>query len=540
MKSPRVRWAGSFPALALTAAFALVAPAACEANSEVSLPGGTGGGQCLEQSEKCGFEGCDTNDDCNAGRFCNSFGACAPSCEKCGAPCGPAMPCGAGQYCSVSGTCEQECRPNVEDPRCGQSPQGEIYLCGIDGKCTQEVEPEGPDLDGVGGSDGTGGTNGEGGGMGCIDEEVRFTPEIPNVVLLIDQSFSMTGEQGFSALVEQEIAAGTYVPWECEQVGNPSNSQGPSETWRWNVVRTVLFNPTDGIVKQLDGDVRFGMALYSSENGNVPGRDGEPKVCPMLTEVPIVEEDVEFGNYDQMLAQMQCSDLIVDTPTRESLTAVAEKLAAAELEGPKIIVLATDGLPDSCDCPNYNNQGPPPATCRDVAQGGDDPEANWVERGDPPVRMPPSAAEQYDVIQEAKRIYEELGIVVHVVDVSTPDDPTLRAHLTEVATAAHGEIYDGTRPSGLIDAFRTIIDGARSCVIDLQGEILAGKEDQGTVTLDGVQLELLPDGVGDGWKLNSSSQLELVGEPCDLIKSGQHDIDIDFPCDVFIPDPIFK
>lgn len=450
------------------------------------------------------------------------------------------MPCAPNQYCSESGTCEQECTPNTPDPRCGKSPEGETYLCGLNGKCTQELEPEGPDLGvGVGGAHGTGGSTGEGGGDGCIEEEVRFTPEIPNVVLLIDQSRSMTGEQGFTALVEQEIEAGTYVPWECEEAGNPIGSQGPPQTWRWNVVRTVLFNPTDGIVKQLDGDVRFGMALYSSRNGNIAGpNDEEPKVCPLLTEVPIIEADVDFGNYEEMLAHMPCSEVVVDTPTRESLTIVAEKLAAADLSGPKIIVLATDGLPDSCDCPNYAESNPP-AACLDVARG-EDPEANWVERGDPPVLMPPSAAEQYDLVQEAKRIYEELGIVVHVVDVSTPNDPTLRAHLTDVATAAHGEIYDGTRPSGLIDAFQTIIDGARSCVIDLQGEIMEGKEDEGTVTLDGEVLTFLPDGMGDGWKLNSSSQLELVGEPCDLIKSGKHDIDIDFPCDVFIPEPIVK
>lgn len=504
------------------------------------MPADDDGEDCLEHSEKCGFEGCETSDDCNPGRFCNSFGACEGSCATCGAACNDATPCKAGQYCSVSGTCEQECAPDFADPRCGKDPEGRTYLCGLDGKCTKTPEEEEPPL-GLGGqSNGTGGTMGEGGGEGCIDQEVEFRPEIPNVVLLIDQSLSMTDSDGFGTLVNQEIQAGTYVPWGCpENPEDPLDSPDQEDAdWRWNVVRNVLFNPETGIVKQLEESVRFGMTLYSSENGNVPGGGTEPKVCPMLTEVPIVEDDLNFGNYDQMLAQMQCSELIIDTPTRESLKATAEKLAAADLDGPKIIVLATDGLPDSCDCPNYNSQGPPPATCFDVAQGmGADPQANWVMRGEPPVLMAPSAAEQYDLVQEAKRIYEELGIVVHIVDVSTPNNPALRQHLTEVAEAAHGEIFDGTRPSGLVESFQTIVDGVRSCVIDLGGEILEGKESEGTVTLDGDELTFLPDGEGDGWKLNTKSQLELVGEPCELIKSGKHDIDIDFPCDVFIPEP---
>jgi len=455
------------------------------------------------------------------------------------------MACPSGQFCSSSKTCEQECTPNEAGGKCGASGTGLPYLCAHDGKCTTSVKQDPPpdDIDASGGSTGTGGQMMQEGGMGggCIDVEVGFNPVIPNVVLVIDQSLSMTDGEGFGTLVDQEITAGTYTPWGCpENPEDPLDSPDQADdNWRWNVVRNVLFNPTTGIVKGLEESVRFGMALYSSQNGSVPPMGGgDPPVCPMLTEVPIIEMETDFGNYDEMLAQMLCSNLIVDTPTRESLAQVANQFAEAELDGPKIIVLATDGLPDSCACPNYSQGfGNIPASCRDQASGmtQEEREANWVERGDPPVRMPPSQAEQFDVVQEAKRVYEELGIVVHIVDVSTPNDPTLRQHLTDVATAAHGEIFDGTRPSGLIDAFQTIVDGVRSCVIDLEGEILDEKQDEGTVTLDGVELAYLPDGTGDGWRLNSKSQIELLGEPCDLIKSGKHDIGVDFPCDVFIP-----
>jgi hypothetical protein len=427
------------------------------------------------------------------------------------------------------------------------SPEGKPFLCGSTGECTQNIRVELPpdEIVPTGGSTGSGGTSsqgGMGGGEGCIKAKVEFTPVIPNVVLLIDQSLSMTDEAGFGALVEQEQLAGTYVPWGCpETPGDPPDSPDQADyDWRWNVVRNVLFNPDKGIVKPLQDSVRFGMALYSSENGSVAPPGGEAGVCPMLTEVPIVEMEMNFGNYDQMLEQMQCSSLVSDTPTRESLAKTAEQFADLDVKGPKIIVLATDGLPDSCACPNFVRIGTStPTTCLDQASGAtqEEREANWVTRGDPPVRMAPSAAEQYDVVQEAKRIYSELGIVVHVVDVSTPDEPALRQHLTDIAAAAHGEIYDGTKPSGLVDAFQTIVDGVRSCVIDLKGMILEEKQSEGTVTLDGATLPYLPDGMGDGWKLNTPSQLELVGASCELIKSGKHDIKIDFPCDVFVPEP---
>lgn len=524
MKVQRFGFARAFPVLSLTALFSFVVPAACDVNPEIKLPGGSGGdGQCLEHSERCGFEGCETNDDCNPGRFCNSFGACQRSCESCGAPCDAATPCKAGQYCSVSGTCEQECVPELADPQCGRAPTGETYLCGLDGKCTTIPEPEGPGL-GVGGSgnSGSGGGGGEGGGPGCIDQEVEFTPEIPNVVLLIDQSLSMTDEANFGTLVEQEIEAGTYVPWGCpENPEDPLDSPDQEDAdWRWNVVRNVLFNPDAGIVRPLEGAVRFGMALYSWDTELL---EEEPvPMCPLLTEV-----ELKLDNYQAMLDAMRCSELVVETPTRESLRATAEKLAALDVEGPKFLILATDGEPDNCACPNWDQFMPGAAAeCLDSAT---------VERDGTP--MTPREAERYDVEQEAKRIFDELGITVHVIDVSTPNNTRLREHLTRVARSGGGEIFDGTRPSGLVDAFETIIDGVRSCVIDLSGEILEGKESEGTVLIDGEEIPLLPDGEGDGWKLNSKSQIELVGAPCELIKSGKHDIDIDFPCDVFIPEP---
>ena len=327
-----------------------------------------------------------------------------------------------------------------------------------------------------------------GGDGTCIDVDVDFDPQIPGVVLLIDRSASMNAADGFGDAVDAAIDAGTYASWDC----------GNSYDWRWNVVRNVLLNPDTGVVAPLEDRIRFGLSLYSN-SANSP-------TCPILTTV-----DLALGNREAMLEEFECSSLQTETPTRESLTATADALALQEVSGAKVIVLATDGAPDSCACPNWVGDGIPnaPEECTQEAK----------------------LAEQAAVVAEAARIYNELGIVVHVVDVSSPTQTELHAHLTEVAAAGGGQIFDGTDPGGLAEAFATITQDAQSCAIDLDGEIATGKEGTGTVTLNGVELEL--DGP-DGWVVNTPTQIELVGAACAATKTGQAAIDISFPCDAFV------
>jgi hypothetical protein len=209
-----------------------------------------------------------------------------------------------------------------------------------------------------------------------------------------------------------------------------------------------------------------------------------------------------------MLAEHTCNDFppAGNTPTRESLTQVAEQLAASPLEGPKIIVLATDGLPDNCVCENWSNQG------GECASSNCDTE-DRVDRGG--TMLCPEQAEQYDVVIEAQRIHEELGITIEVINVSNPNSAALADHLDDVAErggAIGGVAIDGFNPAALSTAFQTIIDGVRSCAIDLDGDITAGKENTGVVTVEGVPLVYTGP---DGWVVNSPTQIELVGMACE-------------------------
>jgi hypothetical protein len=489
----------SFRNWTLAGSAALALGIACGGNPELSNNGSVHGGAAL--GEPCG-----SNDDCAEALLCGDDNTCVGACgetngdscgdEAClpdghcseglGSSCKDDDDCDEGLVCSSFHHCAVACEPGAKSFCKGG------MKCRAEGNCPNDNDIV-LSMGGAGGSDEPQGT---GGASSCIDVQVDFTPQVPTVLLLIDRSGSMNANN-FGAAVAQAVADGSYVLGDC-----PTQND-----WRWNVVRDVLFNPTKGIVKPLEDNVRFGMSLYSSHNGQVDAKDPDKvdpkKMCPELIEVPIA-----LGNHQAMLDQFKCSDIADDTPTGESLLAAAETLKAFAEPGPKIIVLATDGEPDDCECPDFGGGMPDKCKANDV-----------------PARI------QAEVVATAEQIHAD-DITIHVINVSTPDEAALQQHLADVAMAGGGEVYPGFSPGALSSAFQDIIDGVRSCVIDLDGEIADGKEDTGSVTLDGEALELDDE---NGWQVNSPSQIELLGDACEDIKKGGHDIAIKFPCDSFKP-----
>jgi hypothetical protein len=495
----------------------LVLGAACGGNPEL-----LGGGQSVVDDGGGLNEACDETADCSAPLLCGPSKKCVAPCgdvggDACGQQaCLPSGFCsvGLGQTCTDDSGCKEglvcssvkhcsvPCTPGADD------------VCKNGDTCREDKTcPTDDDIDiGIGGMTGSGGEpNGAGGANNCIDVDVDFTPQIPTVMLLIDRSGSMTDELGFGAAVKAAVDAGTYTPGTCPATRYQARDVPDPNNWRWNVVRDVLMSDSKGVVAPLQDRVRFGLSMYSSHNGSIKPGTGMPveldptRACPELVNVPIA-----LGNYQAMLEQFKCSDIALDTPTGESLVAAADTLKSFTEPGPKLIVLATDGEPDSCECPNFDSSTRVLPKC-----------------------LEPGAADQVkaDVVKIAETIHAD-DVTVHVINVSTPSNASLQEHLKEVADAGGGNVYPGFSPGALSDAFDEIINGARSCVIDLDGEIASGKEGSGTVTLDGNVLGLDDP---DGWQVNSPSQIELLGEACETIKTGLHDIDIKFPCNSFKP-----
>ena len=292
----------------------------------------------------------------------------------------------------------------------------------------------------------------EGGDTECAEVDVATDPVIPTVILLVDQSGSMTE---------------TF-----------DNNQD-----RWDAVYDTLMDPAGGVVKPLESTVRFGLTLYSSEGGNNGG------TCPILTEVAPA-----LDNHGAIDAVYAMSAPLSDTPTGESLAAVAANLIALQVNGPKVIVLATDGEPDTCAEPNPQNGQP-------------------------------------EAIAAAEAAFA-MGIQTYIISVG--DDVSMQ-HLQEMANAGVGldpqgqdlaPYYQALDAGELIAAFDEIISGFISCTLELDGIVDLEQVCEGTVWLDDDELECNVD-----WELSDPSTLVLLGQACATLQDGDpHSVTASWPC----------
>ncbi len=338
------------------------------------------------------------------------------------------------------------------------------------GACADDT-PSGPTADGTGPA--TGGINLDGdddgdkfdlggtglategnaeGDSGCADVQVTVEPEIPTIVVLVDQSGSMTSDFG-----------------------------GGMD--RWESLYSSLMDPATGVVMPLQSEIRFGLTLYTSEDGF----DG-PR-CPMLESVPPALDN--YAAMDAVYGPALPND---ETPTGESVAGVAATLDVFAEPGPKAIVLATDGLPDTCAEPNPQN-GQPMAVA---------------------------------AVQDAFN----LGIKTFALSVG---DEVGEAQLQEVANAGIGlppagpmnaPFWIALDAADLADAFDEIVGGFISCTLELDGMVTSDDFCEGTVLLDGMPLECPVD-----WTLIDATTIELIGSACDTLQDGGgHTVSASFPC----------
>jgi len=294
----------------------------------------------------------------------------------------------------------------------------------------------------------------------CGNVTVNLAPVTPTVVVLIDQSGSMTSSFGGQD--------------------------------RWAAVTEALTDPAGGVITQLESSVIFGATLYTSDGGSAGG------VCPMLTTVPPA-----LNNLAAIETLLTNNSPAGDTPTGESIDAVVQELLnlPPNPEGPNsppIIVVATDGEPDTCAVPNPQDGQP-------------------------------------ESVAAAEASYQA-GIDLFILSVGSGVSD---AHLQDMANAGVGlpvgggtnaPYYVANNQGQLVDAFNEIIHGARSCEFVVEGVVDMARADEGHVVLNGDSLEF-----GTDWNMLDASTLVLLGASCDTFLAEENVLlSANFPCGVVV------
>ncbi len=392
---------------------------------------------------------------------CSSDDERIDPCEREGAPaacgraCSDSEPCPLGLYCSPSGECAQDC---ADDRDC---PGG---ACDATGHCISVS----------GGPDGSlGGAGYYADGSDVCATSVPARPVTPNVIIIVDQSGSMDEAFGGS-------------------------------TDRWNALRDVLLN-SGGLIETLQGVVRFGVVLYTGEDGN--------PVCPLLTVAPADPASpgtvrVALGAYDEIRAIYESAGTVEDTPTGDAIDAVLDMIAGSELvtgSDPTIFILATDGEPDRCEQLDPN----------------------------------PTDEAQAEAVAAIRRAFDRFAIQTFVIAVADEQELS-QEHVNDLANAGQGiaaaagervaESFRVSNTDALASTLQSIVGGQLTCRVDLQGRVTDAGDGcaGGVVTLNGRNV---PCDADQGWRLVNDRQFQLFGDWCDeLLDTPGAVIEASFPC----------
>lgn len=300
-------------------------------------------------------------------------------------------------------------------------------------------------------------TQGSGGAEGaeCPQLDEVLLPQVPTFQLVVDQSGSM----------------------------NEDFSGGAT---RWEAMRTTLVDPGDGVVAQLQSSIRFGLSLYHSTDMGA--------TCPEISSFP-----PQLDALDEITTILQMEVPEGETPTGESMQQIVSDLAADAWEGEKIIVLTTDGEPDTCAIPD--------------PMGGDVDTVRQMT---------------VDAVAGAY----EMGVRTFVISVGTEIGED---HLQAVANAGVGndagdpdaQFWVANDTQALVDAFNAIVDGVRPCDFSLSKPLTADLAPSCDVTVNDASI---PYDDPDGWALEDETTLELQGDACAALQEGVVTVKLNCTC----------
>jgi hypothetical protein len=265
-----------------------------------------------------------------------------------------------------------------------------------------------------GDDDGPIGNGADGGGSNCTAATV--TPVVPVVLLWVDGSGTMF------------------------------------DNGRFGRIRTSLTDATSGVVTKLQSKAQFGLSTYSSNN-----------TCPSFYKV-----DCALSNSDNIKNTMNNTQRGTTDPLVEALGALGNA-PFATLPGKKAVVIATDGVPNSC-------------------------QSNTGDRTDEAV------AAVTTLRADHKIDFYTIGL----------DGQASGNFLTKMADAGLGTTgaptYNANGQTELTTAYQSIVDNILNCEFTIDAGMTSAS---GTVKVDGVAKTY-----GTDWMEVDATTFQLLGPSC--------------------------
>jgi ferritin-like protein len=354
----------------------------------------------------------------------------------------------------------------------------------------------------------------------CGSIRVSFIRRTPMVEFVVDRSQTM------------ELA-----------YGNSDPDAGPVIR-RWDALHDAIMDKTNGVIAKTQSEIYTGIMFYDGgdlqetmqrmfppgdlECSFQPDTLGCPdnpykEICPRLVTVPPAK-----NNYDAIAAKYTDSEAGPGgtTPTAAALEAAYKELDARisgnldkKVNLAPVVILVTDGQPNGCSLefeqPQQGGQG--------GQQGGQQ------GRGMPQ----PKADYQGPIDQVTAAAKKNIKTYVIGIDTSVAgSDPEVSKHLDQLASiGSNNTVKQAFLPTNQADLADTLVNliVKSNCEIQLDQEIVKGKEGEGKVTYNSQTLKYNDP---DGYTVTKAKFITLQGQACaKFAKDENVKLEAEFPCD---------
>lgn len=361
----------------------------------------------------------------------------------------------------------------------------------------------------------------------CNSKGITFENVIPSVLMLVDRSTSM---------FKSNLPLGTNGQTTCHDGSSPTFGTEPD---RWTAMRKAV-----AALEPLATDVLFGMSTYTSFNGAA--------TCPEMPELTtLLPGQATFPDIVAALPENTdaCPEKKSETPTWEAIEEGTKALQALEIEGPKYLLVITDGEPDSCVKfdPQCGQDAAISAAQAAYAAGittfviglGNDVGEKFLNdlahAGQGLDVQPPTS----DNIWCIGQVLEGVDPTI-TFDVNRYRDTAMATYGADGLDYAEQLYFAPSDLPALQEQLTRVIAGVRTCDYEMDTGVVAAQANKGAVRLtlsDGTPLDLA-HGDANGWALSPDNDytVRIQGTACEKILADEvTGLQIEFPCEVRVP-----